>query len=76
MLAMTDALIPVARLFPEKSPRWCAENCRLRRIPGAFKVGKTWYVTAAAVEALATGATPGVPSEAEALADLRARGVV
>ncbi len=58
--------------FPDRSARWVNDSCRAGRIPGAKKIGGSWFLTAQDVERMSTP----VPTEEEALADLRRRGVV
>ena len=69
------ALSPVASYFPGRSARWVADSCRAGRVPGAFKVGKSWFIRPGDVEALGSGAPQGAPTVDDALADLRRRGV-
>ena len=60
--------ILVKDLFPGRSARWVADSCRAGRIPGATKVGASWFVQEQ---------TPSVVMDAEQAAyeDLRCRGI-
>jgi len=71
-----DALLPVTFFFPGRSPRWVAESCRAGRIPGAVKIGKSWFTRASDVDRLVAGTSRGVPTVEDATADLRRRGVL
>jgi len=73
-----DGLVSVASLFPDRSLRWVAESCRAGRIPGARRIGKVWFVRPTDFAAFVSGneATRDVPTEAEATADLRRRGIL
>jgi hypothetical protein len=81
------AIRPVIDHFPGRTPRWVNDQCRAGRIRGAIKIGRTWMITTAAVDRLFGGGTaanddvraapePVVPTMDEALADLRARGIL
>ena len=74
--AVAPVLLPVSFYFPGRSARWVADSCRAGRIPGAFKVGKAWFIRAADVELLGSSAPRGVPTVEDAAADLRRRGVL
>lgn len=62
-------------LFPDRSARWVNEHCRKGDVPGAFRVGRTWYVGDAQSAALPPP-KPGIPTVDEAYAELRRRGVL
>lgn len=70
------AFRPVFTFFPHKSRRWAAEQCRSRRLAGAIRVGREWVIRECDVNAFVSGSSASVPTEADALADLRARGIL
>ncbi len=73
-----DALRPVLEFFPGRSSRWVNESCRAGRIPRAVKIGRTWMVREADIEALVE--RRGRPTKtkitvADAAAELAKRGL-
>lgn len=72
----SEAFLPVSFYFPGRSLRWIADSCRAGRIPGAVKVGRGWFMRGGDADRLVAAAPPAVPTEDEALADLRRRGVL
>lgn len=68
--------MPVKSLFPTKSARWVADNCREGRIPGAVKFGRTWMIKASTLEKAPKTEAPSVFTVEDALADLRRRGII
>lgn len=81
-----DVFRPVVDFFvdPAASPavrkarsRWCADQCRSGRIPGALRVGREWLIRPRDVEAFVQGrASAGAPTVEDAERDLRSRGVL
>lgn len=75
MLAPIEPLQPVAAVFPALSKRAVNEACRAGKIPGAVKVARTWMIRARDVEALVNREPACMPTVADAIADLRKRGL-
>lgn len=75
MSPTVDALRPAIEFFPGRSPRWIADACRAKRIPGAVKIGRVWMLRASDVERLVTKKSKRLPTPEEVAEDLRRRGL-
>ncbi len=74
MSSSQNAFVSVASLFTGRSSRWVTALCRRGGLPGAVKLGGSWYIRPSDVERLAEASR--APSQGDAEADLRARGVL
>lgn len=72
-----EELRPLVSFLPGRSRRWIADACRAGKFPGAIIIGKVWSILPSDwARFVASKKTPGIPTEEEAAADLRRRGVL
>ena len=74
--AVATIFSPVRDSFPCRSPRGVNDACRSGQITGARKIGGAWFWSSRDAERFASGEGASVVTEADALEDLRKRGVL